>query len=213
MKLVDLKVIDFIEEVDSNSPAPGGGSVSALAAALGSALSSMVGHLTIGKKKFLALDEEIQTKFKEHLSALKQYKTKLVELIDKDTDAFNSIMEAVRMPKNTEEEKALRLKKMEEGTIEAIQVPLMVAKEADKMMDYLPFILEHGNKQAASDFGVSVLMIAAGVEGAVLNVLINLPGLSNEETKSNFIKEAKEVLVEVTMKKELILKQVYQYLE
>ena len=105
MKLIDMKVLDFTNLVDSKSPAPGGGSVSALCGSLGTSLARMVGHLTIGKKKFLALDVNIQKQFIEVIHSLEGLKNELLMLVDKDTEAFNQIMLAYKMPKDTPERK------------------------------------------------------------------------------------------------------------
>ena len=138
--LRELKVVDFINEVDSKSPAPGGGSVSALASTLGIALTRMVGHLTVGKKKFKALDESIQDRFTNITKSFETLKEELTLLIDKDTEAFNLIMEAFKLPKETEEEQTFRNQKIEEGTLEAIKVPFKVAElslEALRNLDYV----------------------------------------------------------------------------
>ena len=111
MYLIDLKVKQFIDEVDSNSPAPGGGSVSALLSVLGISLSKMVGHLSINKKKFLKLDESIQKTFKNNIIVLDNFKKELMPLIDADTESFNLIMKAYSLKKDSEEEIILRNKK------------------------------------------------------------------------------------------------------
>ena len=128
MKLVDLKVTEFINEVDSKAVTPGGGSVSALASSIGVALVRMVGHVTVNKKKFRALDQDIQDKYNNVVNSLLSVKEELILLVDKDTDAFNLIMSAFRLPKETTEEKAVRKQAILEGTIEAIKVPYRVAE-------------------------------------------------------------------------------------
>lgn len=186
MKLVELKVEEFLDEVNSKSPAPGGGSVSALSSSLGISLLRMVGHLTIPKKKFLKLDEDIQEEFTEIFESLDFYLVKLKELIDKDTDAFNQIMKAFKLPKETLKEKDIRKAKIEEATIFAIEVPLEVAKLSLDVLKNTKIIIEHGNKNAISDIGVSVLTLLTGIEGAILNVKINLSGLNNKELKGDY---------------------------
>lgn len=180
MKLVELSVIDFVNEVDSNSPAPGGGSVAALAGSLGSSLSRMVGHLTVGKKKFKALEEETKEVFNNSLSELEIIKNQLVLLVDKDTEAFNLIMSAFKLPKSTDEEKALRKQAIEAATVVAIDVPLNVAVLCRQGMNVLEIIKANGNKNCLSDLGVSMLLLHTGLIGAIMNVKINIPGLSNQ---------------------------------
>ncbi len=210
MNLTDMTLKAFIEEIDSKSPAPGGGSVSALISTLGVSLARMVGHLTVGKKKFLAYSKEIQLEFLDVHAELINIKNELERMIDKDTDAFNLIMNAYQMPKTTPEEIEARKEKIESGTIEAIMVPIKVASLSIAAMHQLPFLIEYGNKQTVSDLGVAVLSLATGAEGACMNVLINLPGLNDriaakqyEDQAHNLIKTAHEIRDE-------LLKSVYK---
>jgi formiminotetrahydrofolate cyclodeaminase len=213
MKLIDLEVKKFIEEVDSKSPAPGGGSVSALAGSLGVALSRMVGHLTLGKKKFLALDEKTQREFNETLSLLESKKHELLTLIDLDTEAFNLIMEAYKLPKNNDEDILNRNQKIEEATKIAIDIPFKVATCANHALELIWIIIEHGNKTAISDLGVSVLNLSSAIEGAIMNVLINLPGLSNVTQKTYYQEQTDLILNQTHMLKNKYLTYIYQQLK
>lgn len=186
MKLVDLKVQEFVNEVDSKSPAPGGGSVAALAGSLSSALARMVSHLTIGKKKFKALEEETQQLVFDAMETLESKKEAFVELIDKDTEAFNMIMAAFKLPKETEEEKTLRSQKIEEATIVAIDVPYSVASYGKELLEALEVLFLYGNKNCLSDLGVSGLLLHTTIIGAVMNMKINLPGVSQEDLKTKY---------------------------
>ncbi len=186
MKLIDHTVREFIREVDSASPAPGGGSVSAVAAAMGNGLLRMLGHLTIPKKKFQKLDEATQREFIDIHERLKGYSGKLLDLTDRDTDAFNDIMHAFKMPKETDAEKKKRAKAIEQATLRAIEVPEGIADVAYEALKTADFIRQHGNQNALSDVGVGALMLYAGLEGACLNIKINLPGLSDEEVKVKY---------------------------
>ena len=208
MKLIDLKTIDFINEIDSNKPAPGGGSVSALLSTLGVSLARMVGHLSVGKKKFLKLDQELQDEFNEHLSHLLIIKDELIEFIDKDTEAFNLIMNAYQLSKDDPK----RTQAIEDATLEAIKVPYRVAQISYKALEKLSFILAYGNKQTISDLGVSALSLSSGIEGALMNVLINIPGLSNENQKNLYQQEAKSILKETQALKHSILNLIYENL-
>ena len=181
MKLVEKSIIDFIDEVDSSSPAPGGGSVSALAGSLGVSLSRMVGHLTVNKKKFKGLDEAIQSEFMERFNELSSIKDELNILVDRDTEAFNYVMAAFKLPKETDEEKAARKKAIEEATYKAIDVPMVIAELSYRGLELIEYFGEYGNKNAITDLGVSSLLLATALEGAILNVKINLPGISDEE--------------------------------
>jgi formiminotetrahydrofolate cyclodeaminase len=184
--LVDMTVKDFINEVDSKSPAPGGGSVSALASGLGASLAGMVGHLTVGKKKFKALDEETQVEFNQAFQSLVELKEVFIKLVDEDTQSFNLFMDAMALPKSTDEEKAIRRQAMEDGTLEAIKVPHKIATTSLKALKLLEVIIKNGNKNALSDIGVGALLLHSGLEGAILNVKINLPGLSDEAVVADY---------------------------
>jgi len=186
MKLVDLKVEEFLAEVNSASPAPGGGSVSALSSSLGVGLLRMVGHLTIPKKKFLKLDEEIQEEFEGIFESLEYYLEQLKGLIDKDTEAFNQIMAAFRLPKETEEDKKYRSGKIEEATVVAIEVPGEVARTGRLVLASLEVLYQYGNKNCLSDLGVSGLLLHTTIVGAVMNMKINLSGISCNDLKGKY---------------------------
>ncbi len=183
MKLMDMTLLEFQNAVDSDNAVPGGGSVSAFAGSLGAALGGMVGKLTLPKKKFLALDESIKTEFMKKLAQINQVKHELSLLVDKDTEAYQMIMDAYKLPKVTEGEVAIRNQKILEGTKAAIKVPFQVAMISLEAMTCLDFILTYGNQSAASDLGVAGLMLLTALEGALMNVRINLPGLDSEESK------------------------------
>ncbi len=194
MKLIDHSVREFTTNLDSASPAPGGGSASAVSASMGTALSRMVGHLTIPKKKFKQLDESLQNQITEHHEALKDIKRRTLELVDEDTEAFNGIMKAIKMPKDTEMEKSERRKALRKATLRATEVPLMIAREAETALKKVELLAEHGNAHAISDIGVGALMLYAGLEGAILNVKINLGGLDDDDFKASCTEETASLL-------------------
>lgn len=179
MKLVDRSVNGFIDEVDSKSPAPGGGSVAALAGSIGVSLARMVGHLTIGRKKFLALDEDIQKEFTIAFDKLDSLNERLRVLIDEDTLAYNKVMNAFRMPKDTDSEKSLRSKAIEDATYDAISVPLEISTLSLDALKGIVTICKYGNKNAITDCGVATHMLYSAIEGGILNVKINLGGISD----------------------------------
>ncbi len=189
MKLVDMQVKDYLDLLKSDAPAPGGGSVSALAGAQGVGLFMMVADLTLGKEKYAGY-QEICGEAKEKGAALY---AELVEAIDKDTEAFNLIAAAFKMPKETDEDKAARRKAIADGTLVATQVPfrtmqlgyegLMIAKE----------MIGKSNPNAASDLGVAILNLTGCIKGAWLNVLINLPGVKDEEKAAYYAAEGKKM--------------------
>ncbi len=212
MRLVDLSVREFVCEVDSAAPAPGGGSVSALASALGTGLLRMVGHLTIPKKKFNKLDEDVQKHFIHNHEVLKTLENRLLELIDRDTEAFNEIMKAFKMPKETEQDQKKRSKAIEAATLKAIDVPENIAKVALEALEMVDLVSEYGNKNALSDVGVSALMLYAGLEGACLNVKINLPGLSDENLIKQYQTKIEDLLKKGEALKSAVLVKVHNAL-
>jgi len=208
MKLVDLTLRDFVDQVDSSAPAPGGGSVASVASTLGVALSRMVGHLTTGKKKFKALDEEIKMDYQGILDHFIVVKETLLKLVDEDTEAFNQVMAAFKLPKETEEEKRSRAKAIEDATYIAIDVPYRVSSLSLQALGDLEYLLDYCNKNAVSDIGVAALMLYSGLEGALLNVLINVGSISNEEIKARYIKEVTQFSMEGNQLKDKVLKKV-----
>jgi formiminotetrahydrofolate cyclodeaminase len=174
--LVSMKVNGFISELASNSPAPGGGSVAALSGSLGAALSSMVCNLTIGKEKYIDVQDEI----KEVLKKSEHLRKKLTKLIDKDTDAFKDVINAFKMPKLTEVEKKNRSTAIQAGYKKAASVPLETARTCEKIFDIASIIAKKGNQNSITDVAVSALMAQAGVESAILNVKINLGSIKDD---------------------------------
>jgi formiminotetrahydrofolate cyclodeaminase len=167
----------FLDEVASVSPAPGGGSVAALAGALGAALTSMVCHLTVGKKKYA----DVQDEMKKVLEQSEHLRVQFTECIERDTTAFNKVMEAFALPKDTDPQKALRGAAIREATKEATLVPLEVMKHCIDALALAQAVASKGNANSVSDAGVSAFMLHAALEGAALNVRINLNGLNDPE--------------------------------
>lgn len=212
MKLKDMTIEEFISEVDKKSATPGGGSVSALAGSLGIALTKMVGHLSVGKKKFKALDTEIQAEFNDILDTFMNYKEEMIELIDKDTEAYNLVMAAFKLPKETAEEILYRKNQILEATIIAIETPYRIAVLCLEALKELDFILQYGNKNTLSDLGVSALLLYAALEGALLNVKINIPGLEDQEMIDDYTVKVKSMLFEGSELRQGLLEQVHSKL-
>ena len=213
MKLIDMTVTDFANEVDSNSPAPGGGSVSALASDIGVGLARMMAHLSFGKKKFEALDDKTKEEFKVRFDKLGEIRTELSTLVDKDTESFNEFMKALKLPKETDEEKVARAKAMEEATIFSIEVPYKTAKLSLEALKLLDFLVANGNQNAITDIGVGTLMIATGMEGAILNVKVNLMELENKEIHDKYSKGCKDMLSEEKKIKDDIIAKIHKQLD
>lgn len=190
MRLMDLTVSGFIAELASNSPAPGGGSVSALAGSMGAALVSMVANLTVGKESCAAVGEKMQ-EIKRQALVLQE---RLTRLVDEDTQAFNRVMAAFQLPKSTAAEKEERSRAIQEATKQAALLPLEAARNCLAVMELSLVAVTSGNPNALSDAGVSALMAFAGLQGAVYNVEINLSGIKDQEFNEKLAAEKERLL-------------------
>jgi len=200
--LASMKLDKFISELASNSPAPGGGSVAALSGSLGAALSSMVCNLTIGKEKYADVQDDI----KKVLKQSEKLRKRLTELIDEDTNAFNDVIKAFKMPKETEEQKKKRSEAIQKGYKTAAQVPLDTARTCAEILDVAKIVAEKGNVNSITDAAVSALMARAGVEGAILNVKINLGSIKDEKFVGKLSSELDTLQETVDKKTSEILK-------
>ena len=176
MELSELTVRSFANLLGSDAPAPGGGSAAALAGSLGAALAAMVSALTLGRKKYSDFQELAQSGF-ERGSALKD---ELLEAMERDTAVFNDFSAAMALPKETPEEKEARSAAMQKALALCIESPLRVMELSFETMKLTNELLGKTNANALSDLGVSALMLGTAVQGAWLNVLINLGGLKDE---------------------------------
>ena len=174
--LISLNITGFVDEVSRDTPAPGGGSISALAGALGSALASMVVNLSVGKGEFSSRYDEL-CQLAEKAQSLKD---ELILAIDADTEAFNEVIAGMRMAKDTAEQIELRSKVIRAGYKSAAEVPLRTAELCRQVLDICQAAADIGNQAVMSDAGVGALMAYAGVQGAIHNVRINLPHTKDE---------------------------------
>ncbi len=191
--LVDMKLADFTNLLSTDSPAPGGGSVAALCGALSGALSSMVGALTHGKKGYEAAFKEVEAIGVEG----QRLKDEFLADVDRDTEAFNNVMAAMRLPKKTDEDKAARAAAMDEANKEATLVPLNVLRRTREAALIARRIAGIGNRNSVSDAGVAALTARTAAEGAYLNVAINLPGIEDGKFRAETLAEAAEIRREV----------------
>ncbi len=172
--LVNLTLSGFCDLLSTDAPAPGGGSVAALCTAMSGALTAMVSNLTVGKKGYEQAQDQV-LQLAEQAQAVKE---KALQCIDRDTDAFDAMMEALRLPKKTEEEIALRAARLEETTQKAILVPLETLELALEAVELARRVARAGNLNALSDAGVAALTALAGAKGAYYNILINVKGVT-----------------------------------
>ena len=177
---------DFINELASKAPTPGGGGASAYCGALATALASMVGNLSVGKKTYAAVEDEV----KEALAQLEEQRNKFVELIDKDAQAFEPLSRAYRLPRATSEELAHKNKVMQQALVGATEVPLEIMEICAQVITTSKFLAHNGSRLALSDVGVAVLFAKAALKGASLNVYANASSMANEAQARSYIQQA-----------------------
>jgi len=192
MRLVELKLSELLKEVAADSPAPGGGSVSAIIGAFSASLGEMVCRLTVGKKKY----EQVWAEMENIANELARLRSELEVMIDADTEAFNDLMTAYKLPKETEEEKSIRKDAIAHATVKATQIPLRTMELSLLVLRLLPSVAEKGNQSSISDAGVSALASLNAVKGAFLNVLINLPGIENPSLAEEIRTKSEAILRE-----------------
>ena len=201
-KLVSMSLTDFADETASESPAPGGGSISAYTGALGASLATMVANLSSHKKGW----DERWEEFSNWAEKGEQYKNELIRLVDADTKAFNQIMIAIGLPKSTEEEKAARTKAIQDATKFAIEIPFKVMQASYAVMEVIKVMAEIGNPNSVSDAGVAALCARSAVMGAFMNVRINAKDFGDKNFVSDIISKGNEIQNKTIALEEEILK-------
>lgn len=199
-RLENMTIRDFEDELSTDSPAPGGGSVSALAASNACSLISMVANLTYNKKGY----EDVTREMGEVAEKAQKLKDEFIKDIDRDTEVFENVMKAFRLPKKTEEEIKKREEEIEKATKEATKVPFEVLKRLLEVLDITKIVAEKGNENAVSDAGVAASQALSAAEGAYLNVLINLKNIKDEEFKTEIRKESDRILESIKKEKERV---------
>ena len=192
----DQTIQEFLDVLSSKQPVPGGGGASALGGALGTALGLMVGNLTVGKKKYAAVEENVKTGM-EKLQALQQ---KMVQLADDDAKVFAPLAAAYGLPAGPEEEKAYKAAVMEENLMAASLVPMQIMEAAVEVLEVLEELEQKGSVMAVSDVGVAVQFIRTALTGAVMNVYINTKSMKNLEKAAELNAKADGMLESGTRK-------------
>lgn len=208
-RLITMSLKKFMEETASESPAPGGGSVSACMGALGVALGTMVANLSGHKRGW----DERWEEFSSWAEKGKDIQNRLLQLVDEDTFAFSRILEASSLPKKTEEEIILRNEAILDATMNAIMVPFKIMETAFSSLELLQEMVERGNPASITDAGVGVLAVRSCVRGAYLNVLINASGLKDKKNAHLIIESGKQIEVGTIKKEEEILNIIYSRIE
>ena len=202
--LREMNIDEFVNELASVSPAPGGGSTAGLAGALAAALASMVFNLTIDNKAGEGLAPEVIEEMKAAREDMLKVKTEFIDLVEEDTTSFNGFMAALKMPKETAEEKAVRKTALDQAKQDITNTPEKIAKLGDKVWYAIELANQYGNPGAVSDAGVAALMLDASIKAALLNVKINLPMVKDEAKKAVYVKTMEDLLTKSSQKVEEI---------
>ena len=200
---------EYFKSLSSASPTPGGGNVAAICGALSASLGAMVCNLTIGKKKYAQVEFEI-IGLKEKLENLRN---RFFELAGKDNAAFDNVMAAFKLPKETEHEKELRSKQIEEATLHAAEIPSEVIKSSGELIPLISMVIEKGNRNSLSDAGVAVSLTRTAAESAYLNVLINCASLNNQTIALEIRKRADILMEEIRVNCEHLITTVIRSIE
>ena len=208
-RLVDMTCTNFANETASESMAPGGGSISAYVGSLGAALSSMVANLGANKRGW----EDRVTEFSDWAVKAQTIKDKLLFYVDEDTRSFNGIIDAIRLPKDSDAEKLARKNAIEDASIYATEVPKQVMETAFQAYACIDAMITKGNKSSVTDAGVGALCIDLAIQGAGMNVLVNAKDLANKETGDNFKKDALNLMVQSNNESARLRKLVLEVLE
>lgn len=206
--LIDLTIKEFLAKTAGSDPVPGGGSIAALNGAIASGLAEMVANLTIGKKKY----EDREEQMKQLAASANNHRVFFLEDIDADSDAYNKVFDAFKLPKETDEEKAERSKQIQAATKIAAEVPMEVARRAYTIMDMIAEVGENGNQNAITDACVSMMSARTAVLGAILNVKINLSSLKDEEYVAKMKAECDQLEKDAIAKEQELLSKVNKML-
>lgn len=185
----EMKLVDFAAQTASAEPVPGGGSIAAVSGALSAALTEMVANLTIGKKKY----EDVEGQMKDIAAKMAELRETLLDDIQRDSNSFNDVMKAMKMPKDTDEEKALRTAAMQAGLVIAAQVPFEIASHAFEIMPFAEKVVESGNSNAVTDGLVAAMLSRTAVLSALLNTKINLASIKDEAYVAGMSKKVKDL--------------------
>jgi formiminotetrahydrofolate cyclodeaminase len=202
--LKDLKIAEFLEIVSSAEPVPGGGSAAALSAALAASLTEMVANLTIGRKEYRAVENEM----KDIADAAASFRTKMMDNIDNDAEAYQNVLAAFKLPKNEAAEKKHRSRVIQESFKNAARVPMEVARDALKIMDLAHRVVAQGNKNAVTDGAVGALAARTAALAALYNVKINLDSIKDPALVEEFTEEVENLESRVIEKEKEILEHI-----
>ena len=208
MNTAGYNIDEYVKELGSKAPVPGGGGASAVAGALSAALAGMVCNLTVGKNSYIAVEDDV----KKILEDMNKHMESFIKLSDKDAEVFYPLSQAYGFKPQNDEEKKLHEENMEKLLFDAAMVPLDIMKEAYGMLGAIDFLAKKGSKLAVSDAGVAVSMLRSAVCGAMMNVVINVKYMKNRSKAQNLMDEASELLENTMNKADIIYREVLEVL-
>lgn len=200
MLMLEKKATEFLEDLSSAAPFPGGGGAAALTGALAASLGLMVANLTVGKKKYAAVEAEMQNA----IQVLISLRDELVRLTDEDAVGFEPLAKAYRLPKDTPEQRLHKEAVMEKALYDACVVPIKIMEKTLEVMNYLIFLGEKGSVMAVSDAGGAIVLAQAALEGAALNIFINTKSMKNRELAEELNRRAEKMISEGDKKKDAL---------
>ena len=184
----------FLDELAGKAPTPGGGGASAYAGALAAALGSMVCNLTVGKKRYADVEDDIRAQ----LETLDDLRTRLVELVDADARAFEPLAAAYRLPKETSDELAVKNAALQEALVGACDVPLAIMRAVADVAAAVEYVAHHGSRMAVSDAGAAAVLAKGAVQAAALNIFINAASMDDPERAQGYCRAADELIAQVS---------------
>lgn len=194
MKFCDESIKQFLEELGSDLSAPGGGSVAGLIAALSGALNSMVYSLTVGKKNYMALENNEKETIDKFKKESEEFTSRSLELMEEDRENFLKLMDSYKLSKDTEEDKERRALAIKENTMKSMEAPLILARESLEFYKNLKIMAKYGNKMLLSDLAISAILLHSAIESSIVNVKVNLNGLRSEEFFKKVDNELKGIM-------------------
>jgi formiminotetrahydrofolate cyclodeaminase len=208
MNFKEYKLEEFIGDLSSSSPSPGGGSVAGFVSALAGSLNSMVYSLTVNKKSFEALDGDTKKLVLDFCEASRKFTNKSLALMEEDRKYFNELMDCYKLKKDTVEEKEKRNKAILEGTLKAMKAPLELAKEGYKFYDNIDIAVKYGNKMLLSDAGCAAILLHAAIETSIINIKVNLNSLREKSFAKSMEDDIANLEIRSSKRKESICKDI-----
>lgn len=185
---------EYIKKLSSNSPTPGGGSVAAITSALSSALTSMVFNLTVGKKVYESYDDKTKEEVNHALNISEKYNEVLLDFMDKDQEAFLSLVNSFKLPKDNDKNKKIRQFEIDKGYRNALKIPLELAQKSLEFYEFILIASKYGNKNLISDAGVAAILLYSSIESSILNVNVNASGIKDEKYRKIIEDKCNEIL-------------------